>query len=447
MEICSYLRVDISFTRNNADPILENIMNLLLKKVRINDPASEFHGSVVDVAIQDGKYVIPARNISGDITELEFPEGIELSPGWMDTRVFLREPGDEQKETIRSGQDAAAQGGFTAVLSMPSTQPVIQTHADIRFIKAKSEGHPVEVYPAGVLTVNGEGKELAGLYDMKIAGALAFTDVKKTITDSGVMLRALQYAGNMHSTVIGFADDPGLTNKLQTTESPFTTLLGFKGAPAIAEQISIDRDISLVKYSGMPLHISGVSTKEAVSSIRRAKAEGLKITAEVYVYHLLLDDHSLKDFDSNFKVKPPLRTSEDVLALREAVIDGTIDVICSDHSPEDPESKDVEFDYAAFGMISLESFFGVLNTAFNGELKPERLYELLVANPRKILGMAVPVIQNGSEVNFTLYHSGHSWTFTKEHLASKSSNTPFLGETFKGKTFGICNKGQWIAAR
>lgn len=422
-------------------------MNLLLKKVRVNDPSSEFHGSVMDLAVQDGKYVSAEKSLSSDALVVDAPEGLEVSPGWMDTRVFFREPGHEQKETIRSGQSAAAQGGFTAVLSMPSTHPVIQSHADISFVKSKAHGHPVDVFPAGVLTSNREGKELAGLFDMKLAGAVAFTDVKQMISNSGVMLRALQYAGNIHSTVISYADDPGLTNGLQTTESPFTTLLGFKGAPAIAEQMAIDRDISLVKYSGIPLHISGISTREAVESIRRAKSAGISVTAEVYVYHLLLDDHSLADFDSNYKVKPPLRTAEDVMALREAVLDGTIDVICSDHSPEDPESKDVEFDYAAYGMISLESFFGVLNTAFNGDLKPERLYELLVANPRRILGITVPCIQYGNEANFTLYHSGHSWTFTKEHLASKSCNTPFLGKTFKGKTFGICNNGHWIAAR
>lgn len=422
-------------------------MNLLLKKVRINDPLSEFHGAVMDVAIQDGKYVIPGSGSSDNMFVPDIPEGLILSPGWMDTRAFFREPGHEQKETVRSGQAAAAQGGFTAVLCMPSTQPVIQSHADISFILTKAQGHPVDVFPSGVLTANKEGKELAGLYDMKLAGAVAFTDVKQMVTNSGVMLRALQYAGSIHSAVISYADDPGLTYGLQATESPFTTLLGFKGAPAIAEQMAVDRDISLVKYAGVPLHISGVSTKEAVSSIRRAKSEGVRITAEVYVYHLLLDDHSLEGFDSNFKVKPPLRTADDVQALREAVLDGTIDVICSDHSPEDSESKDVEFDYAAYGMISLESFFGVLNTVFDGSLTPERLFDLLVANPRKILGIQVPSICHGAEANFTLYKTDYSWEFSKEHIASKSTNSPFIGRSFKGKSFGIYNKGQWVAAK
>lgn len=420
-------------------------MNLLLKNVRVNDPASPLHGAVTDIFIREGRYEIPAGTVAGAHQVVDLP-GMVISPGWMDTRVFFREPGEEQKETIRTGQAAAAQGGFTAVVCMPSTQPEIQSHADITSIRLKAEGHPVEVYPAGVLTENREGRDIAGIYDMKRAGAIAFTDVKKAVANSGVMLRAMQYAGHLPATVISYADDQGLTANLQTTESPFTTLLGFKGAPDIAEQVAIDRDISLVKYSGMPLHLSGISTRAALASIRKARQEGVQITAEVYVYHLLLDDTALEGFDSNYKVKPPLRTTDDVQALREAVLDGTIAVVCSDHSPQDPESKEVEFDYAAYGMVSLESFYGVLNTALGGQLSPEKIYALLVENPRKIFGLPVPTIQQGAEANCTLYCPEQHWEFTRAHLRSKSANTPFLGRTFTGKCVGIYNKGEWIAA-
>lgn len=422
-------------------------MKILLKNAWINDPSSACHGKQMDVLIQEGL-------ISEIGTVLDIPkdavvvneEGMEVSPGWLDMRAFFREPGDEQKETIRTGQKAAAQGGFTGVMVMPGTHPAVQTHADVSFIKAKANGFPVDVYPGGALTEHLEGKELAGMYDMKLAGAVAFTDVKKAIGNSGVMLRALQYAGNLGSTVIAYADDPGLTAKLQANESPFTTLLGFKGSPAVAEEIAVQRDLSLVKYAGLPLHLSGISTREAVSRIREAKKSGIPVTAEVYIYHLLLDDTALGGFSSLYKVKPPLRTADDVQALREGVLDGTIDVICSDHSPEDLESKDVEFDYAAYGMISLESFYGVLSAAFGGSLSRERLYEVLVKNPRRILGLEVPTITKGAAASLTVYHPSKEWKFGKEHIQSKSSNTPFIGSTFKGKPLGIYHQGQWITS-
>ncbi|MFN8153431.1 MAG: dihydroorotase [Bacteroidia bacterium] len=420
-------------------------MNLLLKNVRINDPSSSLHGKNTDVLVNNGIIQETGNGLTAPAETVVVEEaGVEVSPGWLDLRAFFREPGDEQKETIRSGQKAAAQGGFTGVVVMPSTHPAIQTHADVSFIKARATGYPVDVFPGGALTEQLEGKELAGMYDMKLAGAVAFTDVKRAIGNSGVMLRALQYAGNLGAPVISYADDPGLTAKLQATESPFTTLLGFKGAPAIAEEIAVQRDLSLVKYAGVPIHISGISTRDAVNRIREAKKEGVPVTAEVYVYHLLLDDTSLEGFSSMYKVKPPLRTADDVLALREAVIDGTIDVICSDHSPEDLESKDVEFDYAAYGMISLESFYGVLNAAFKGSLSRERMYEVLVKNPRRILGIDVPSITKGAIANLTVYHPATAWTFGKEHIQSKSSNTPFTGTTFKGKPIGIYNQGEWV---
>lgn len=421
-------------------------MNLLIKKVIINDPASPYNGKKTDVLIQNGRYVSFGENISADKSGIHVLEldGAEISPGWFDMKVSFREPGEEQKETIQSGQHAAAQGGFTGVLLMPSTSPALQTHADITFVKSRSANHLVDVYPAGALTENREGKDLSGMYDMKLAGAVAFTDDKRAIVSSGVMLRAMQYAGNIGMKVISYSDDPGLTSKLQANESPATTLLGFKGAPAIAEEIAVNRDLSLVAYSGQSLHISGVSTREALSAIRDAKRKGLPVSAEVFVYHLLLDDSALESFSSLYKVKPPLRTTDDVKALREAVLDGTIDVICSDHCPEDEESKDVEFDYAAYGIIGLESFYGVLQKAFNGSMKGKRLYELMVSSPRKILNLPVPSIIEEAAANFTLYHPSLNWDFTKDKIRSKSFNTPFIGENFKGKVIAVGNNGSFI---
>lgn len=409
-------------------------MDVLIKNVQMNDPASEHHGKVVDVLIQKGKYRSIGTSVSAgkDLRVVDASEGV-LSPGWFDMRVSFKEPGEEQKETIKSGQDAAAAGGFTGVLLMPSTHPPLQTNADISFVKQQAANHVVDVYPTGVLTENREGNELSGMYDMKLAGAVAFTDDKRALSNSGVMLRAMQYASNIGSSVIAYTDDAGLTDKLQANESPATTMLGLKGMPAIAEEISVQRNLSLVAYSGLPVHVSGISTKEAVEIIREAKKKKLPVTAEVYVYHLALDDSKLETFHSFYKVKPPLRGEDDLKALQKAVLDGTIDVVCSDHSPEDIESKDVEFDYAAYGMIGLESFYGVLNTAMKGKLTNERLFELLVKAPREILKMTVPCIRENEIANFTLYYPKKEWTLEKSNLKSLSANTPFLGKNLVGK--------------
>ncbi len=419
-------------------------MNVLVRNVKVNDPLSPLHGKILDVFVKEGAYHQFGDSLhpGGEYISLD-ATGAVMSPGWFDMRVYFREPGHEQKETIRSGQEAAAQGGFTGVLLMPSATPPVQTGAAVSFIKEQASGHLVDVYPTGVLTENREGKDISGMYDMKLSGARAFTDDKRTVVNAGVMLRAVQYAGNVGSLVISFLDDPGLTAKLNANESPVTTRLGFKGAPSIAEEIALQRDLSILRYTGHSVHFSGISTAEAVAVLREARKKKLPVSAEVYIYHLLLDDSCLNTFDSQFKVKPPLRSLADVEALRHAVLDGTIDVICSDHSPEDTESKDVEFDYAAPGMIGLESFYSLLQKAFDGKLSDEKLYQLLVKRPREILGLDIPRIAENSAANFTVYHPTKKYKFTADCLRSKSANSPFLGREFKGKVLACGNKGKF----
>jgi dihydroorotase len=256
----------------------------------------------------------------------------------------------------------------------------------------------------------------------------------------------MQYAGNIDSRVIAYAEEPGLSAGLMANESPTTLMLGMKGVPAMAERIAIERDLNLVRYSGVPLHFSGVSTVDAVRAIRNAKAEGLPVTAEVYVSHLLLTDEALVTFDSLFKLRPPLRSEDDTVALREAVLDGTIDVVCSDHSPQDTESKAVEFTYAAEGIIGLESLFGVLNKAFGGRLTLEHIYTILVSNPRKVLGIPVPQVDEGQQANATGFHPSDSWVFESSDIRSKSANSPFIGQTFLGKPIFVVNRGMMVAS-
>jgi dihydroorotase len=423
-------------------------MNLLIRQVTIADPSSSFHKKVVDVLIVDGVIQSIADKIGADKvpdgTKVLEGNGQMVSPGWFDLRAYFREPGDEPKETIRSGQNAAARGGFTGVLLMPSTHPMIQTRSAVEFVMSKGNEHPVEIIQAGCLTENREGKELTGMYDMLLGGAGAFTDDKRSIADSGVMLRALQYAGNIGANVITYADDPSVSGKGIANESTNTTLLGFKGSPDIAEEIALQRDLSLVEYTNQPLHVSGISSARAVAVVRDAKKKGLKITAEVYAHHLLLDDSALNDFDSNFKVKPPLRSSDDKAALIAGVLDGTIDAIASDHSPEDHESKVVEFDYSAFGMISLESTFGVIAKAFGAKLTPEVIATVLSKNPRQILGLPEIRIAVGEKANLTIFNLHEEWELSAAGMQSLSRNTPFIGTKFKGKVKGVYNRGQFV---
>lgn len=409
-------------------------MNLLIRNITIADAASSFNGKTVDVLILDGVFVEIGNAIKNKdgVSEID-AKGSFLSPGWFDAKVNFREPGFENKETIKSGQNAAAKGGFTGVLVMPSTQPSIQTRADVEFLLNKSKGHAVDVFAAGSLTVKRDGKEMAEMFDMQQGGAIAFTDDKRAISDSGVMMRSIQYAGNICSKVIAFADDKGISGEGIANESATTTLLGFKGSPAFAEAVALERDVRIAEYTGQSVHFSGVSTREGVEVIRMAKAMGLPITAEVYVYHLLLDDSSLNDFNSNYKVKPPLRSASDVEALKEAVLDGTIDLVVSDHCPEDPESKDVEFHYAAYGMIGCESFYGVLKAAFGDSISPAFTAKLLSNNPRKVFNLPTVKIEVNSQANFTLFNDEISYEFTKAEIVSKSLNSPFLGTKFKGK--------------
>ena len=422
-------------------------MNLLIKSVKVLNEGNPFHKKVCDVYVENGSYKKIAAAI--DINDCALKTTVYeaknqyLSIGWMDMRANFREPGEEQKETITTGLNAAAAGGFTGVLVMPSTIPSLQTRADIEFLKSKSQGHVTTLFPTGSLTVNREGKELCELFDMQQGGAIAFTDDKKFLKDSGVMLRALQYAGTINSRVIAFADDVYLAGKSLANESATTTLLGFKGSPAIAESIALQREITLSDYTNVHLHVSGISTAVAVSILREAKKRGAKISAEVYAHHLLLTDESLNTFDSNYKVKPPLRSQTDVDALCDAVADGTIAIIASDHSPQDIESKDVEFDYAGFGMIGLESAFGVLHTALKDKMPLEKIIESISSNPCNVLGLAISQIAVGEVANFTLFDAKEEWTFTKENIQSLSSNTPFIGSNFIGRAKAVFNNGMF----
>lgn len=417
-------------------------MNLLIKQATIVDSTSPHNGKVVDVLIEKGIITQIKKSITLDknIKTIEV-DGLHLSAGWVDMQVNFCDPGYEHKETLENGLRVAAKGGFTAVALMSGTNPPLHNKSQIDYVVNKSKASLVDVYPIGTLSHNQEGKDLSEMYDMQLSGAVAFSDYKKPIKDAGLILRALQYSTNINSFIITHCDDKTISHDGQMNEGVTATKLGLKGKPALAEEIMLQRNIQILEYTGGKLHIPTVSTKGSVEIIKKAKAKKLNITCGVAAYNLLLDDSELESFDTNYKVNPPLRTKEDIDALKKGIADGTIDVIVSDHLPQDTESKDLEFDLADSGMIGLETCFSVLNTASNNKIDLQKLIDAITKNPRKILGVPEVSIKEGVEANLTLFNPTVKKAYTKTDFVSANKNTPFIGKELKGVVVGVINKG------
>jgi dihydroorotase len=398
----------------------------------------------MDIMITDGI-------ISRIAAQIEPPSGTEIfnipgsyvSAGWIDMKTNFRDPGDEVKENLDSGIAAAEAGGFTGVVLMPSTNPPIQSKADVEYLRNRSAGKTVNIYPTGTLSVAREGKDITEMFDMKNAGAVAFTDDKKPVTDSGLLLRALQYAGNINSLVISYPDDTGISAKGLVNEGVPSTMAGMKGIPDFAEELMVSRDISICEYTGSRLHFSTISTSASVELIRQARKRGINVSAEVCAHQLYFNDSVIMDYNTNFKVKPPFRNDKDIEALKQGLKDGTIDVICSDHSPHDAESKVVEFDFAAFGIAGIETAFAVANTAAGKEIGLERLIDAFTVAPRKLLGLEIPSISEGASANLTVFNPETEWEPSIQNMRSKGINNPFIGVTLKGRPLAVINNGRY----
>lgn len=419
-------------------------MNLLIKQAAIVDSTSPHNGRVADILIEKGiitqvkKNIIPEKGIK--TIDLE---GMHVSAGWLDMQVNFCDPGYEHKETLTNGLKAAAKGGFTGVCVMSGTHPPLHNKAQIDYVLNRSKDNIVDVYPVGTLSYNQEGKDLSEMYDMKLSGAIAFSDYKKTIKDAGLILRALQYSANINSFIITHCDDKTISHGGQMNEGVTATRLGLKGMPALAEEIMLQRNIQILEYTGGKMHIPTISTKGSVELIKKAKAKKLNITCGVAAYNLLLEDTALEGFDTNCKVNPPLRTKEDMEVLKKGVIDGVIDVIVSDHYPQDIESKDLEFDLADNGMIGLESCFGVLNTALNQKTSLETIIDTITKNPRAVLGLPAVTVKEGEEANLTLFIPDKKYIFEKSQIVSANKNSGFIGKELKGIVVGVVNHNQF----
>jgi dihydroorotase len=417
-------------------------MDILIRSARIIDTGSPFHNQVKDILISNGKIKKIGAKLSNASKAREIKaDNLHVSLGWFDLNTFLADPGYEQKETIETGCRAAAFGGFTHICCMPNTNPVIQTKSQIEYVMRKSADEIVSVHPVGAVSEGAEGKNLADIYDMYNAGAIAFSDGLRPSASAGMVERALLYVKAFDGVIMNHAEDKSISKNGAMSEGLTSTMLGLPAAPALAEEISVSRDLYILEYTESRLHFLDISLKRSVDLIRNAKKKGLRITASVNAYNLLLDDNAVGDYDTNYKVNPHLRTREDITSLAKGIQDGTIDTITSAHQPHDEECKKLEFDKADFGMIGLETCFAVANTALQGKVDLTKIIAAVSTNPRSILGLA-NTIQEGSEADLTLFDPGLKWTFAETDIKSKSKNTPFVGARFIGKALGVINKGK-----
>ncbi|MCP4725498.1 MAG: dihydroorotase [bacterium] len=403
----------------------------------------------MDVVLKDGKIdkigKIKDKIAKGTVVDLKKSY---VLPGLIDIHVHLREPGFEEKETIESGCAAAAVGGFTAVCSMPNTDPVTDNQETVRFIKEKAANQLVDVYPIGAVTKGSKGEELAEIGYMHGAGIVGISDDGIPILNSKIMRLSLEYCKKFGIPVISHAEEKELTATGCMNEGFQSTKLGLRGMPSVAEDIMVARDIMLAEFTGGKVHIAHVSTAASVELVRKAKAKGISVTAEAAPHHFTLTDKACETYDSYFKMNPPLRTKKDMSAIIKGLKDGTIDTIATDHAPHHTDVKEGEFDQAAFGVTGLETAIGVYFTELvdkHGFDDVKGLIDKFVVNPRKVINIDVPEIKEGMAAEISIIDPSQKWIVDKKEFCSRSENSCFLGKKLRGKPVGVVNKKRiWL---
>jgi dihydroorotase len=415
-------------------------MNLIIRNATIIDPNGLHRNQKTDLKIVGETIEKIGLNLASDKNFEEISlENLHVSKGWFDSSVSLGEPGFEERETIGNGLTVAAKSGFTTIALQPNSFPVIDNQSQVRFVKEKARGNAVNLFPIGALTKGSEGIDLAELFDMKNAGAVAFGDYGKNCTNANLLKIGLQYVQDFDGLVIAFSQDEKIKGNGVAHEGIVSTRLGLKGIPTLAEELVIARNLFLLEYTGGKLHIPTVSSKKSVALIKEAKAKGLNVTCSVAVHQLVLTDEKLDGFDTRVKVSPPLRDLNTRNNLIQGVLDGTIDMITSDHNPIDIEHKKMEFDQAKNGSIGLESAFGALVNVLPLEVIIAKL-----TNGKDTFGIENTAIKEGAKADLTFFNPTTEWTFNKENILSKSKNSAFLGEKMKGKVYGIYNNGKLV---
>lgn len=416
-------------------------MSILIKSAKILSKDSPYHHKVLNILISDagvikyiGKDIVSAnKTIEG--------ENLMVSIGWFDMRANFNDPGNEHKEDLKSGLHAAESGGFTGVALLPNTAPCVESKNEVSYLQSYNTKSVTQVFPMGAVTKGCKGEDFTEILDMNAAGAVAFTDGENPIWNTDILLKTLQYLQKFDGLLINRPEDTYLTAFGSMNEGITSTQLGLKGMPNLSEEIMIKRDIELLKYAGGRLHFANLSTKQSVRLVAAAKKSGLNVTCDVAIHNLLFEDGLLEDYDTNYKVNPPLRSSTDIKALEKGIVGGDIDVIVSAHTPQDEESKKLEFDHADFGMINLQSFFPMILMKA-GTIELEDLIEKFTVNPRSILGLSIPQIKEGEKANLTIFDPDGEWLYDGKSNYSKSINSPLFDSMLKGRVIGVVNNGR-----
>ncbi|MBN1577291.1 MAG: dihydroorotase [Chitinispirillaceae bacterium] len=423
---------------------------LVIRQGRVIDPVNSID-RVAQVICTEGKIFGVVDEVPAEFADAPAIDaaGKWVVPGLVDMHVHLREPGREDKETIATGTRAAAAGGFTAVACMPNTQPALDEESKIRYVIQRGENCPSRIYPVGAITKGLEGEELAPIGEMVHAGARAVSDDGKSVARTNIMRNALNYSKSFNIPVICHCEDTAISQKGHINEGVFSTHIGIRGIPTIAEEIVVARDLLLAEYTGARIHIAHVSTAGSVRLVREAKARGVNVTAETCPHYVALIDEDIGRYDTNKKMNPPLRTDRDRTAVIAGVTDNTIDVVASDHAPHVPEEKDVEFEAAAFGVIGLETSLGVILTfmVHKGLLSPLQMVERMSVAPNRILGLGGGFLSRGACADITIIDPQAPWSVDARNFYSKSRNTAFEGMKLQGYASGTIVGGRAVFNR
>ena len=413
-------------------------MNSLIKSATIIDKNSEFHNKTVDILISNGIISDISEDIKNpkNFLEIRFPN-LHVSNGWFDYSVCTGEPGYEERDNLLNTLMLASKSGFTSVGLQPNTFPVTEKSTEIEYLKAVAKNSNVNIYPIGALTKSSDGNELAELFEMKNSGAIGFGDYKKSIENANVLKLALLYSKDYNIPIFSFPLNREISNNGVMNEGITSTSLGLKGIPGMSEEIQIMRDIRILEYTGGNLHIPYISTRKSLELIKKAKNKGLNISCSTCVHNLFFNDTHLGDFNTKFKVLPPLRTQDDIDQLISGVKDGSIDTVTSDHNPLDIELKNVEFDKAEFGTIGLESLFGALNRIF-----PIKTTINILTRGKKVFGIEETEIKIGTQADLSLFNPINSFVFNDDNVLSMSKNSIFIGSSLKGKVYGTISNGK-----
>ena len=411
-------------------------MRWLLQSVTIVFPGHPLDGKQRDILIEDGVIQSIKAKITAESATKIRVKGLCVSPGWVDARADFKDPGEEYKEGLANGLDTAAAAGFTHVITLPGTYPPVDHRSQVEYILRRAQGHPVRLHPAACLSEGRKGMQLAELFDLAQGGAVAFTD-DQSVERAELMKRALEYSSQLKGVVCSFPLDRDLTGKGVMHEGYTSTLNGLKGIPEIAETIRLQRDIELLRYTGGSMHVSLIASAASLELVRKAKKEGLALTCGVSANHLYFADHDLADYDANLKTLPPFRSEADRKALVKGVKDGVIDLVCSDHKPEDVEHKDREFVRASDGLGAMEQCF---SAAVTGGLDAATFVERVALAPRSIFQLPEAEIKEGVMADLTLFLPEVEGKVERANLQSRAWNNPYLGRELKGKVYGIFNQ-------